>query len=198
MESEAGIPDVPLGALAAADDEGGEDTLVAMLDHARRQGGRGSLRARRRIWRYCEQAFRDWHGLHLLADAPIVRERALSKVEMVELLRVAEQCPTVIRDLLRLHRQAAQSRQRVSLRELRWSADRRHRLIELHQLALFTAGVELERARQSRAAGARDLRRGNYRESCAQREKMVTYYTRQIAVLEEQLSALRVAVDPPS
>lgn len=167
------------------------DTLRTMLDAARRQGGRGTLRQHRELWRYCVAAFRDWYGGHLVStDQPIITAQPLSKKELVDLLQLADELPALIRDLLKLHAQSRMDRRQVALKTLQWSDDRRHMLIELHRLALFAAGVEHGKAQRAFEKASADFNRGNYAESCAQRQKMVTACQRQIATLEDQLSTL--------
>jgi hypothetical protein len=165
-----------------------------MLDAARRQGGRGTLRQHRQLWRYCVVAFRDWHGGHLVStDQPIITVQPLSKKELVDLLQLAEELPALIRDLMKLHSQSRIDRRQVVLKTLQWSDDRRQMLIDLHRFALFAAGVELDKAKRSFEKASADFNRGNYAESCAQRQKMVTACERQIATLEDQLGTVLAA-----
>lgn len=180
---------LPVG-LAQPDDALERDSLTAMLDAARRRGGRGSLRAHRELWRYCGEAFREWHGAQLVSDRPIILAAPLTKKELVDLLRLADQVPALIRDLLALHAEAHVDRRQVALRLRKWPDDRRQMLAELHQIALFSAGIELQKAQRAQQKSAADFNRGNYHESCKQRQRMVTACERQIATLQDQLHTL--------
>lgn len=183
------MSDPPVG--QAQPKSGGKDKLAAMLTRARQHGTRGTLRTRRELWRFCAVAYRDWSGIQLVRDPPLEEPEPLTKLELAELLTLADELPTVIRDLLQLHRQASVTRRQITLRQHHWSAERLGMLIELHELALFGAGAEKEKARRAYMRTAAESRTGNYDARCKQRERMVIECQRQIDLLESQLQALR-------
>lgn len=181
---------VPIGFAQSDTTVEDSDSLPRTLHRARRLGTGGTLPVHRQLWRYCGQAFRDWYGGQLAMDQPVIAAVALTKLEIAELLQLAEEMPAVIRDLLRLREQARTSKHKLALSRLEWSPERRQMLIELHRIALFCGGVQLNRARQARDRAVQDRKRGNYERSCQQRERMVAECLRQIATLESQLHAL--------
>lgn len=181
---------VPMGMATPVDEETARDSLRTRLEEARRQGGRGSLNMSRRLWRYCGDAFRDWCGGRLVHDAPVVEAKPLSNLELVELLKMAQEMPAVIRDLLRLRAESRVSKRQVVLRALEWSPERRQMLIELHRIALFAAGAQLGRAQIALGRVTADRLRGNYEKSCEHAQRMVRCYENQIVTLEDQLHAL--------
>lgn len=168
------------------------DELLEQLTLARARSGRGSIHQRRKLWRFCARAFREWHGVQVLADVPIVAERRLSRAELVEWLRLAEDLPAVARDVLKLQRQAATEGKRLSLSEIRWPNERRLQLLELHHFALLGAHQEMERARASHRLAV--LEKEQFTDAGReQRRRMVTAAQRVCAQLSEQLQALRDA-----
>lgn len=179
-----------MAAPAPTDEDAGRDSLRTRLEEARRQGPRGTVITNRRLWRYCSQAFRDWCGGQLITDAPVIEVRPLSNLEMAELLQLAREAPAVIRDLLTLHAQAHVSQRQMKLRTLAWSTERHEMLIELHRIALFSAGVQRGKAHAALQRVLADHARGNYEASCDHRRRMVICYENQIATLEDQLQSL--------
>lgn len=181
---------MPMGMAIPAEEAAGRDSLRTRLEEARRDGMRGTITTNRRLWRYCAQAFRDWCGGQLITDAPLIDVQPLTNLEMAELLQLARDIPAVIRDLLKLHTQSRTSQRQIALRTLAWSTERHQMLIELHRIALFSAGVQLGKAQVALDRVRADHARGNYEASCDHRERMVTCYENQIVTLEDQLQAL--------
>jgi len=166
------------------------DSLALTLEETRRNVHASTLPRRRALWRYCTIAYRDWLGIQLVEDAPIIKVEPLTKLELVELLQLADEVPTVVRDLLRLRKEARISQRKITLRKQEWAAPRVAMLVELHQLALFAAGAEYAKAQKAYEKALKDTRRGNYEASCLHRAKMITACERQIATLQAQLHAL--------
>jgi len=165
------------------------DELLEQLATARAHNGRGTPRQRRALYRFCAMAFREWHGIEFVSEVSIAPVRRLSRREMVEWLRLAEDMPAVARDVLKLQRSALGSGQRLSLREMRWSAERRLQLIELHQFALLAANRQAQRSRESLDSV---LKTGQASAgSIKQRQRMVTAAETVILKLSEQLQALQ-------
>lgn len=183
------MSDPPVG--MAQPNSGGKDKLATALTKARQFGTRGTLRSRRELWRFCAVAYRDWSGIQLVRDPPLDEPAPLTTLEVAELLALANEVPTVIRDLLQMHREARVTKRQITLRQHQWSAERLGMLIELHELALFGAGSEKEKARRAYMKTAAGPRSGNYDARCKQRERMVIACQRQIDLLESQLQALR-------
>ena len=125
------------------------DSLALTLEETRRNVHASTLPRRRALWRYCTIAYRDWLGIQLVEDAPIIKVEPLTKLELVELLQLADEVPTVVRDLLRLRKEARISQRKITLRKQEWAAPRVAMLVELHQLALFAAGAEYAKARKA-------------------------------------------------
>lgn len=165
------------------------DELLEQLAIARAYNGRGSPRQRRALYRFCIRSFRDWHGVEFVSELSIAPARRLSQREMVQWLRLAEDMPAVARDVLKLQRSAMGSGQRLSLREMRWSTERRRQLIELHRLALLAASRQAQQSTQSLEDV---LQTGQASEaSLKQRRRMVTAAENITRQLSEQLQALQ-------
>lgn len=180
----------PPVALARAQVPDVQDRLVATLDLARRQGGRGTLVSRRRLWRFCFSAFREWSGLQLTRDEPVVTVAALTHDELAELLQLAASQPAVIRDLLKMHRVSRVTKRKLTLLRREWSDERVAMLIELHQLALNAANSELHKAQAALGLAEKDGSRGNRENAIAQRARMVVAQVRVVDALTAQLHAL--------
>jgi len=167
------------------------DELLEQLARARAHNGRGNPKQRRALYRFAAKAFRDWHGVEFVSELSITPVRRLSHREMVQWLRLAEDMPAVARDVLRLQRSALGSGQRLTLREMRWSAERRLQLIELHQLALLCASRQAQQAFRSLEDV---LQKGQATEGqIRQRRRMVTAAENVTRQLSEQLQSLRNA-----
>lgn len=165
------------------------DELLEQLAIARAHNGRGTPRQRRALYRFCSMAFRDWHGIEFASEVSITPARRLSRREMVEWLRLAEDMPAVARDVLKLQRLALGSGQRLSLREMRWSAERRLQLIELHRFALLAANRQAQRSRESLESV---LKTGQASPgSLKQRQRMIKAAETVIQKISEQLQALQ-------
>lgn len=167
------------------------DELLEQLALARAFNGRGNPKQRRALYRFAAKAFREWHGVEFVSELSIAPARRLSQREMVQWLRLAEDMPAVARDVLKLQRSAMGSGQRLSLREMRWSTERRRQLIELHQLALLAASRQAQQSIQSLEDV---LQTGQATEgSLKQRRRMVTAAENVTRQLSEQLQALQNA-----
>lgn len=181
--------DPPVG-LAQSQSAQIDDRLVTMLDLARRQGGRGTLVSRRKLWRFCFSAFREWSGLQLTNDPPIVEVPALTHTELADLLQLAASMPAVIRDLLKMHRVSRVTKRKLTLLRQEWSGDREAMLVELHQLALNGANSELKKAQDALSLAEQDHSRGNRDSAIAQRTRMVVAQVRIVDALTSQLHTL--------
>jgi hypothetical protein len=166
------------------------DELLEQLTAARARAGRGNIRQRRKLWRFCARAFREWHGVQTVADAPIVLERRLTPAELAAWIRLAEDLPAVARDVLKLQRAAASAGKRIKLSDVRWSDERRKMLLELHHFALLGAHQEAERARASHRLAV--LEKAHFSDAGReQRRRMVVAAERVCLQLSEQLQSLR-------
>jgi hypothetical protein len=167
------------------------DELVERLKLARQWGGRGNLRQRREMWRFCARAFREWSGMQYLMDAPIVSQRPLTVREMLAWLQLAQEMPAVARSVLEMQKDAAADNKRMALRVTPWSPERRLMLIELHQCAIQMAAGERDRAQKS-AEAASKMGHGHER-SIQHRIGILAGIERWQIELSEQLQALKDA-----
>lgn len=167
------------------------DQLLEALEVARAHAGRGNITQRRVLWRFCIRAFREWRGLErLTSDLPIMSERRLSRKELAEWIRFAEDFPGAARDVMKLQRQAAAENQKVVLSEIRWSDERRRQLLELHRFALLGANDELLRAQNALEHATQN--KGRFGETgLEQRRRMVVCFERTCSQLSEQIQLLR-------
>lgn len=167
------------------------DELLARLIDERRRVGRGSLKSRRALWAFCARAFREWSGVHAVADAPSVIVRRLSAVELAAWIRLAEDLPGVARDVLALQRSARARNASLALRELRWSEERVAQLTELLRYALIGARDEAMRAQIRHNRATRDRHSfANGDARVAHARKMIASMARVHETLAAQLAAL--------
>jgi hypothetical protein len=167
------------------------DELRDRLIAERRRVGRGSLRSRRELWRFCRRAYDEWLGIHAIADVPSLVIKRLSSRELAAWVRLAEELPAVARDVLALQQAARARNQRVSLRELRWSPERVAQLAELLRFALIGSRDELLKAKVRHAEVTRDVKQfANGENRVRHAAKMIDSLTRAHETLVEALHAL--------
>lgn len=167
------------------------DELRERLIATRRRAGRGSLRERRELWRFCRRAFEEWSGIHAIADVPSLVVKRLTSIELAAWVRLAEEMPAVARDVLALQRSARVLGQRVSLRELRWEPERVAQLAELLKYALIGSHDELAKAKIRLADVKRDAKRfANGENRVRHAAKMIDNLERADETLSEALDAL--------
>lgn len=169
------------------------DELQERLEIERPRAGRGSLRTRRDLWRFCARAFREWNGLHLVDHGPSILEVPLTTLEMVGWLELARDFPASARDVLRLQRQAISEHKRLTLREVEEGHDeRRLKLLELHEMGLIAAHHELTIAQKALEKAVRDQEQfANGPTRIEHRRRMIIAAEKTIADLSDQVQILR-------
>lgn len=173
----------------------GADELLERVVAERRRAGRGTLKSRRDLWRFCARAFREWAGIHAVADVPSVVARRLTAKELAAWVRLAEELPAVARDVLALQRSAVVRGEHVSLREMRWPPEKVDQLIELTRFALIGARDEEMRAEiRLRTAEREAPKFANGAQRVAHARKMVTAIQRHGMALADAADALADAL----